>query len=270
MHSYKDQLRIVSQIKMLEGDRKTLDCPFCGGQKKFTIERRFDGRLLWNCFRASCNAKGVKQGERSVAAAKAYVTASGNEKRLPPGIPLPSFTTRIENRLEAGEYLRTANAYQAYKDGLVRVRYDPKSDRVLFYNRSETGAVGRRLSIGPKWLSYGDTSGGLHIGKGDNAVLVEDAASACAVARVAGFTGIAMLGTYMTSYIKKTLQLYKQLYIILDNDASNKALSLTRQLRKHVRLRVTTKDPKELTVTEIVELLEGNPNNCLGSVSDAT
>ena len=92
--------------------------------QKFTIERQIDGKLLWNCFRASCSAKGVNQGMRSVASAKAYIVGGRNAKRLPPGIPLPNFTTCIENRLEAGQYLRSVNYYQAYKNGLISFKYD--------------------------------------------------------------------------------------------------------------------------------------------------
>ena len=255
MYSYREQLLTISKIKLLEGDRKTLDCPFCGGRKKFTIERQIDGKLLWNCFRASCSAKGVNQGMRSVASAKAYIVGGRNAKRLLPGIPLPSFTTRIENRLEAGQYLRSVNSYPAYEDGLISIKYDPKSDRVIFYNPQKTGAVGRALSVGPKWLTYGDTSGGIHVGAGPTAVLVEDVASACAISRVKEFTGVALLGINITSVIKNSLQLYQKVYIVLDSDASKKALMLTKQIRRSIFLRVTDRDPKELSEEQIVELL---------------
>ena len=39
MHNYHEQLEIIKKIKLRDGDRKTLDCPFCGGHKKFTIEK---------------------------------------------------------------------------------------------------------------------------------------------------------------------------------------------------------------------------------------
>ena len=55
MYSYKDQLEIIQNIKLSDGDRKTIDCPFCGGKKKFTIDK-YDGKIVWNCYKANCNA----------------------------------------------------------------------------------------------------------------------------------------------------------------------------------------------------------------------
>ena len=140
MYSYRDQLEIVKQIKIAEGDHKTLDCPFCGGRKKFTLDRLATGELLWNCFRASCNAKGRYDGERSIAGAKAYLAArDGNTSRVVGGLPVPSFTTRIEHSDEVCQYIRTVNSYEAYSDGLIKIRYAPREKRVIFYNNDETG-----------------------------------------------------------------------------------------------------------------------------------
>tara|TARA_B100000780_G_scaffold271926_1_gene233399 strand:- start:1499 stop:1702 length:204 start_codon:yes stop_codon:yes gene_type:complete len=46
MYSYREQLLTVSKSKLLEGDRKTLDCPFCGGRKNSQL----NGKLTVNCF----------------------------------------------------------------------------------------------------------------------------------------------------------------------------------------------------------------------------
>ena len=56
-YSYREQIDVLKKISLAEGERKTLDCPFCGGRRKFSITK-LDGMLLWNCFRASCSAKG--------------------------------------------------------------------------------------------------------------------------------------------------------------------------------------------------------------------
>jgi len=91
--------------------------------------------------------------------------------------------------------------------------------------------------------------------------LVEDAASACSIARLQDFTGIGLLGTNLTSQIKNSLHLYNQLYIILDNDAANKAVRMSRKLRGSVLIRMTKDDPKDLTIHELTQLLTSKQTN---------
>jgi len=255
MFSYRDQIEIIERIKIRESEHKTLDCPFCGGTKKFTIDRLTDGRLVWNCFRASCNVRGSKSYGRSIEAAKAYANGRQQSKPTPKVLPLPEITTRIENREDASQYIRSVNSYDAYEDGLIDIRYDPKTRRVLFYNSDKTGAVGRALGRGPKWLSYGDTSTGMHVGKSDIAIVVEDVASACSVARLQEYTGVAILGTHLSNTLKNTLHKYKAVYILLDNDAAQKAAQLTKKLRGSVFLRTTSKDPKELELDQLIKII---------------
>jgi hypothetical protein len=33
-YSYREQIEILKMISVSEGERKTLDCPFCGGRRK--------------------------------------------------------------------------------------------------------------------------------------------------------------------------------------------------------------------------------------------
>ena len=255
MHNYHEQLEIIKKIKLRDGDRKTLDCPFCGGHKKFTVEKQIDGKLLWNCYRASCTAKGIYQGSISVEAAKAYIAGNRDAKPVFQSNPLPQITTSVENRLEAIKYLQSVNSHDAYKNGLIQVRYAPGDNRVVFYNNDSTGAVGRSLGSGSKWMTYGDITGGIHVGQGDTAVIVEDVASACSVSRLENITGVALLGTNILGGIKKSLHSYKFKIIILDNDAASKSVSLVKQLSGNVTMRVTELDLKELEVEQISELL---------------
>lgn len=257
MATYREQIEFVERIKLREGEHRTLDCPFCGGRKKFTVDRLHDGRTVWNCFKASCSVKGSKQGYRSVDAAKSYLAGATPERKRP-SLPLPPITTKVENSSTALEYLRSVNSLQAYERGLINLRYDPRTKRVLFYNSEGTGAVGRAMHTGPKWLTYGDASTGIHIGTSDTAIIVEDAASACAIARLPDYTGVAILGTHFSNTLKNTLKRYKMLYIVLDNDAQKKALQLQKQLRGSVFLRTTTRDPKELGVKELIDVIDHN------------
>jgi DNA primase len=116
--------------------------------------------------------------------------------------------------------------------------------------------VGRSLSTrGPKWWAYGDTQSGVHVGKGSTAVLVEDAASACAVSRCANTVGVALLGTNLTKDLEKSLSYYENVVIVLDNDAKQKAVSMCRALSKSTTLRITKLDLKVLSLQDTERVL---------------
>lgn len=262
MFSYKDQLDTVKQLRLSEGEHRTIDCPFCGGHKKFTVSRLLDGTILWNCFKASCGTKGRYSGNRSIQAAKNYVSGNLHQERKTRYAPIPQITTNPANYPAAIEYLQTVNSLSAMENGLIKIRYAPKQHRVLFYNQDQTGAVGRLIEgDGPKWMSYGDVSTGIHVGKGKTAALVEDAASACSIARLDEITGVAILGTNLTNTIINALHTYTKVYMILDNDASRKAVSEIKKIRGDVFLRFTTNDPKALTKDQLYKILRTNNNN---------
>ena len=259
MFSYFDQLNIVKQLRLKEGQHLTTDCPFCGGHKKFTVSHFLDGTILWNCFKASCTAKGKYNAERSIEAAKNYISGNALKTNKRRYAAIPAITSHPKNNTSAIEYLRSVNSLAAMEEGLIKIRYAPKENRVLFYNRAETGAVGRLLDgNGPKWISYGDLTTGIQIGNSDIAIVVEDAASACSIARIQKYTGVALLGTTIPSALKNALQMYHKIYIVLDNDAARKASTLTRQIRGNVTLRVTENDLKVLTKDQIEALINNN------------
>ena len=262
MFSYKDQLDIVRQLYLSEGEHRTMDCPFCGGHKKFTVSKLLDGTILWNCFKASCTAKGRNSGNRSIQAAKNYVSGNLHQEHKTRYAHIPTITTNPTNYEAAIKYLETVNSRTAMENGLIKIRYAPKQHRVLFYNQTQTGAVGRLIEgDGPKWMAYGDVSSGIHVGSGSTAVLVEDAASACSVARLEEITGVAILGTNLTNTIINALHSYTKVYMILDNDASRKAVSEIKKIRGDVFLRFTNNDPKALTKDQLNKILRINNKN---------
>lgn len=267
--SYRDQLEMIKGIHLAEGERKTLDCPFCGGRRKFSITKQ-DGRLLWNCFRASCTAKGSYQGQRSVQAMKTKLSGS-----LPPApakriTPLPKITTSIFNHDPALQYVISNNCMDAYNSGYINIRYAPAEKRVLFYTADGQGAVGRSITgRTPKWWTYGDVTSGFEIGVGQTYVYVEDVPSACSVARLCGYVGVPLLGTSirsinrtdpLTSPINGTYNNLcvssRQSIVILDNDASSKAMSLARSIGEGATVRLTRIDLKALSPDAIKAILE--------------
>ena len=256
MFSYKDQISVIKSVRLKDGDRKTMDCPFCGGKNKFTIDK-FDGKLVWNCYKASCSVRGSHVEGRSVANAKQYLSGQATSRKKQSFGSIPEITTRIINVPAAIEYLKSVNSFEAFERGDIACRYAVKEDRVLFYNKDGTGAVGRSLRpVRSKWWTYGDVSGGIHVGEGTHAVLVEDVASACAVSNVENLVGVALLGTNITKTIAKSIIKYNKHTLILDNDASLKAISLLRKVSMGCSIRLTKQDLKYLSCGEIRNLVE--------------
>ena len=250
--TYLEQLEVIKAIPIREGDTKVIQCPFCGGLKKLSISK-VDGQLKWYCFRASCNGKGIYQGKRSLQAAKNYLANAVQKKTREPK-PIPSITTPAHNHQPALDYLDQNNSLEAYEAGYIDVRYAPAEDRVLFC--TDTGAVGRSLKkYGPKWLTYGVLEEGIHVGNGSTAVLVEDTPSACSVSRVDGLVGVALLGTRVSSCLKKSLNKYDACYLVLDKDASSKSIKIGRSIDKSLLIRFTSEDLKNLSVNRLVEVL---------------
>jgi len=251
--TYLEQLEVIKTIPIREGDTKVIQCPFCGGLKKLSVSK-VDGQLKWYCFRASCNGKGIYQGKRSLQAAKNYLADAVQQKTREPK-PIPLITTPARNHQPALDYLEQNNSLEAYEAGYIDVRYAPAEDRVLFC--TDTGAVGRSLKkYGPKWLTYGVLEEGIHVGNGSTAVLVEDTPSACSVSRIDGFVGVALLGTRISSCLKKSLNKYSACYLILDKDASSKSITICKSVSRSLLVRLTAVDLKRLSVNQLVGVLD--------------
>ena len=257
-YSYREQLDIIKQISMTEGQSRSLDCPFCGGRKKFTISKSSDGLTLWNCYRASCPVKGSYTGKRSAASLRRSLDKTPVVAETKRSTPLPPITKNIRNEPVALDYVTENNCLEAYDNGYINIRYAPAEKRVLFYGNDDQGAAGRSLAgHRAKWWTYGDVSAGIHVGVGDTAVLVEDTPSACAVSRLKGHVGVALLGTNITEQIRNKIKKYANTYIVLDNDASVKAVALVRSLSTTAKVRLTKTDLKHLNVRQITQVLNG-------------
>jgi len=256
-YSYREQLDIIKQISMAEGQSRSLDCPFCGGRKKFTISKSSDGLTLWNCYRASCPVKGSYTGKRSAASLRKSLDKAPVVVEAKRSTPLPPITKNIRNEPAALKFVTDNNCLEAYDNGYINIRYAPAEKRVLFYGNDDQGAAGRSLAgHRAKWWMYGEISSGIHVGVGDTAVIVEDTPSACAVSRLKGHVGLALLGTNITEHIRNTLKKYTNIYIVLDNDASVKAVHLARSSSSSMKVRLTKSDLKHLSNEQIRAVLK--------------
>lgn len=259
-YSYSDIKNTISNIRIKEGETKRIDCPFCGGKNTFTLTRR-DGGKVWNCYKASCKASGGMGGTRTLPTIKKRLVERLNASETPSRInpyPIPDTVSGIEHHPEAIAYLKSVHCLEAVESGLVKVSYHPKENRVLFWMNKGAGCVGRALDDRkPKWRVFGDTTGVFTCGKGSVAVVVEDAASACAVGTLPGYTGVSLLGTHIDGLKKRQLMAFDRVILCLDNDASKKSIELLSKVQGLVpaTVRFLRTDLKWLDHEQIQELL---------------
>jgi ribosomal protein L37AE/L43A len=254
---YLEQLEIVQTYNVQSGQTNRINCPFCGGKKTLSITKR-DGKLIWNCFKASCEASGIQYEGRSQSEIKHYL-AGRNQVVLKKTPEIPEIQSDIKNHPRAVEYLKKVNSFDAYEKKAIKISYAPTEDRVLFFNSDRTGCVGRTLKehVRPKWKAYGEFNSLLSVGNQETAVLVEDAASACAVYATNQFTGVALLGTHLSFTQRNLLKQYKSLIVCLDKDASKKAIYLRSQLIGVTECRIVflTRDLKMYQPDEVKRIL---------------
>lgn len=258
MSEYSQQLRTIKKFKVAEGQSRRFDCPFCYGRNTLGISVK-RGELNWHCFKASCVAHGIYE-EGSFDSLKARLANQEQEK--PILNPIPEFLTTIDTHPDIILWLKSVNSYQAYKDGLIPIRYSPTENRIMFpiFNKGRiTGYSGRRLSAyGPKWKKYGDATHLFACGLGRIGVLVEDAPSACAVAPLPEYTGVSLLGTALTQQHKQELKSFEKILVCLDPDAASKGFLISQRLNGIVpaSVRLIPDDLKYYSPIKIKEILE--------------
>ena len=220
MYSTKDQIELLKSIKLSDGESKSIDCPFCNGKKKFSISNK-EGMVLWNCYKASCKARGAYQKGYGLKGAKNRINNIRQVSRKKTRT-IPEILSNPINNPAVMKYLDENGCLYAFSNSLIDIRYAPVDNRCLFLSEDGKGAVGRTLGESlPKWMSYGDTNL-LAVGASNRAVIVEDAPSACAVAATEMYTGVAILGTNLSTKQKHDLKQYKNITICLDNDAKKR------------------------------------------------
>ena len=253
---------VITKYAPINDDRVRMSCPICGGKDTLTISK-INGKLLWNCYKASCNTKGVQGYSRSKSEIKSFLQKNYHSVAYYQNFRTPDWFTIFSTNSRVVYYLKKNNCMPAVDDKLVQVMYDPKQDRVVFmvkYEGITYDAIGRSLKkdVKPKWYRYGKSDKLFTCGNNATAVLVEDAASACAVSHVA--TGVALMGTHMKDADLTFLKKFKEVKICLDPDATRKSLDLQKYLSYIVKCNIMRieDDLKYYNAEEIRKLVLSN------------
>ena len=52
---------LINDLQLRDGETKRMTCPMCNNKEKtFTITNNM-GKILWNCYKASCSLSGSKK-----------------------------------------------------------------------------------------------------------------------------------------------------------------------------------------------------------------
>ena len=254
---------IISDIDILNGETKRMNCPECGGFKTFTITNNM-GRMLWNCYKASCNISGSKPVHLSVEDIKRTLR---REEKQAEHFVMPEYIVPYKGQREI---TRFTSRFGIDEWGL---HHDVKDNRAVFpivHDGIVVDAVGRSLRNSlPKWKKYGNSGLPFTSGCGKVAVVVEDCVSAVVVGSDV-YVGVAVLGTSLSDIHKRYLSQFSSAIVALDPDALPKATEMCKDLRSVVDtvkvLRLTDdlkyKHPNDIEkLTAIGEELNGTSIN---------
>lgn len=260
LKTYVEGLDIVPNTKYRS------DCPVCAKKNTFSVSDNGMQRM-WFCFHADCNVSGrtgVTLSRMSASTVFERSAASAPPPRTSNTYEIPDTFVSVSRRVEAESYLRKVGAYDAYLSGVADIRYDVRMNRVVFLikdGRKVVDAAGRALNDRtPKWYRYASSKHPFICGGVSTAIVVEDCASACACHEVG--SGVALLGTNLLTEHIEVLKQYDRVFVALDKDATDKAITMVRMLHSHVptRLMVLHTDLKNMEKDERNDFLRSHIN----------
>ena len=224
----------LQELNVEEGVSKRFDCVICGKKNTLSVTKK-RGKLLWNCFSASCNTRGNVGVDFSKDDLVKEIENKDKGEELKPFI-FPDYCVNVDRSDKAIKYIKHFDFYDVYEANPNYFMYDVKGDRLVFvveHGGSVVGAVGRSLKGGMKWLRY-DSCHAPFIMKAnsDTAIIVEDCVSACVVAKC--HNGVALLGTNLLTEHIKYLKQFSKIWVALDRDATSKSLDIQRKIAIHI------------------------------------
>ena len=225
---------LINDLQLRDGETKRMTCPMCNNKEKtFTITNNM-GKILWNCYKASCSLSGSKKVHLTSDDIRKSIGVFAEETVEIP-FELPEYITPHNNNEDV---LKFADTYGLDID-TTELMYDVKDHRVVFpivHGGKIVDATGRSLNKRlPKWKRYGKSDLPYTHGYGKVAVVVEDCVSAAVVGTVSDVhVGVAVLGTSLSESHKRYLSQFSTAVVALDPDALPKTLPFVRELKTHV------------------------------------
>ena len=225
---------LINDLQLRDGETKRMTCPMCNNKEKtFTITNNM-GKILWNCYKASCSLSGSKKVHLTSDDIRKSIGVFAEETVEIP-FELPEYITPHNNNEDV---LKFADTYGLDID-TTELMYDVKDHRVVFpivHGGKIVDATGRSLNKRlPKWKRYGKSDLPYTHGYGKVAVVVEDCVSAAVVGTVSDVhVGVAVLGTSLSESHKRYLSQFSTAVVALDPDALPKTLAFVRALKTHV------------------------------------
>jgi len=221
----------VEDLDIPFGESRRINCPVCNSYKTFTATNNM-GKLLWNCYKASCSVSG---NTRAKVTADDLRKMYGDQEASQLGtFEMPSY---VVNR-SGGTHMNRWCARWDIDAEALGLMYDVKEDRVVFpviHEGLAVDAAGRALGKRlPKWKRYGNSGLPYTYGCGKVAVVVEDCVSAAVVGEYGSFVGVAILGTSLSESHKRYLAQFSTAIMALDPDALLKTLQFKKELSGYV------------------------------------
>jgi len=261
-------IEIINDLQLSVGDSKRMACPVCHTKNTFTITNTM-GKVVWNCYRASCTVSGGTNVALSVSDVRKALGYMEPEADKPIPFVKPDYI--VNDGPECWEYLKQYGLSPID----VIVLYDVKDHRIVFPVLDERGVMvdGSGRSLGkriPKWKRYGNSDLPYHHGCGNVAVVVEDSVSAAVVGATVNnelkldasdddvYVGVAVLGTSLSEGHKRYLSQFSTIIVALDPDALPKSLKFAKELRTYcpdVRVLKLTDDLKYNNPVDIINLI---------------
>mgnify|MGYP000512771773 CR=1 FL=1 len=223
-------IEIINDLQLTVGDSRRMTCPVCYTKNTFTITNTM-GKIVWNCYKASCTVSGATNVSMSVSDVRKALGYMTNELDPAPFVK-PDYL--VNDGPECWNFLKQ---YGLSSEDVI-VLYDVKDHRIVFPVLDDRGCIvdGSGRSLGkriPKWKRYGNSGLPYTFGCGKVAIVVEDCVSA-AVVGYGSFVGVALLGTSLQESHKRYLAQFSTAVIALDPDALPKTLQMAKEVRGHV------------------------------------
>jgi len=240
----------LEALSLGEDESITALCPNCG-RNKLGITRR-EGSILYQCWRPSCNTKGVIGG-----------SVGYSEDKVKP--PPPTFFQKESSFLGRNFYEEYLSKYEI-KLTTLRMEQFRKILGVAGISMNLFNGDGKYFGKTTKYFGSGNkamhyiedkTQPMLHYTRNrclenkDTVILVEDVLSAIKVTQYCNIQGVALLGTTLNDDKVRALlkQGYKKVVLWLDWDAREKAHLLKRKYNlffSEFHVLETLSDPKDL------------------------